>query len=203
MQHLKKQLLTFKQEFPASFSNITPSGRRRRQINATGCSGRFGGRGGRRRGRGGSGYGGHGNCGQGGNGGNGDGEIKFENGVDITDFTRFFHDGKWQKLSYETRNKIHACPERAKAIKERKNKRRKISAASTSSISGAQIAQIITGVHNAMKTGGESSGQTTPVNGSRTVSAAGRSINNGSNRHSPMPGEDMSQVTFDEYGNRR
>ena len=100
------------------------------------------------------------------------------------------------------RDKIHACPERAKAIEECKNKRRKTSAVSTSSISGAQIAQIITGVHNAITTGGEGSNASTPMNGSRVVAAAGRS-SGGSQRQSPMPGEDMSQVTFDEYGNRR
>ena len=165
-------------------------------LNSTGRGGQFGGRGGR---------GGcvNGNCGSPGRGGNGDSELKFENCVDITDFTRFFHDNKWQKLLYKSRGKIHTCPERAKAIEERKNKRRKTSAASTSSISGAQIAQIITDVHNAMTTGGERSSQTTPINSSRIVSAANRSNKSGSNRQSPIPGEDMSQVTFDEYGNRR
>ena len=54
-----------------------------------------------------------------------------------------------------------------------------------------------------MMTGGEDSDQMTPVNGSRIVSAAGRSNNSGNNRQFPMSGEDMSQVTFDEYGNRR
>ena len=183
------------------FPQHNPTGRRRRQINATGRGGRFGGRGGRGRGRGGRGRGGGGRGGRG-RGGNGDGERKFENGVDITDFTRFFHDDEWNKLSYETRDKIHACPERAKAIEERKNKRRKTNAASTSSISGASIAQIITGVHNAMTGGGEGSAALTPTNGSRVVSAAGRN-SGGSQRQSPLPGEDMSQVTFDEYGNRR
>ena len=172
--------------------------RGRRQINSTGRSGRgrFGGRG---RGRG---YGRGRGRGRGGDrGGRGTSYYgpRMENGVDISDFTRYFDKEEWNKLSYETRDAIHADPDRNRAIEDRKKKRRKVNGvetkAETTNIPNHQIAQLITGVHNAIVNGGGSGGgqgHHQPLNGSRVAAAAAVTRNSR---------DDISQITFDENGN--
>lgn len=187
-------------------SRIFPTGnpssgrfRSRRSVNAIrgGRGGR--GRGGRGRGRG---------RGRGGRGGRGH-SPQSENGVDISDTTRWYSDDEWALLSQETQQRILNDPARAAAVEQRRKKRQRTNASVETSgddptlESNRQVAAIINGVMNASRQESQQPGQVRfPVNGSsRSVSGVQRS-----SQSTPTPGQqqgdDISVVTYDHHGNR-
>ena len=127
------------------FGNKVPRGSRKVYDSHRGGRGfQRGGRGYHSRGRG------RGRSGRGGRGGRGQHGKKFNNGVDISDPTRFFSDEEWDKLDNDTRREIVQNPERRNAIESRK---RKAAAANLGSryISDGDTAAIINGVMNASR----------------------------------------------------
>ena len=122
------------------FPNCQPSSnrysKRRREINAYGR-----GRGGRGRGRGGRG-------GRGGRSGYNKPSGKTENGVDISDVTRWYSDQEFSSLSPDTRKYILQHEDRKAAIASRK--RAKVSSTAISGdTENRLVASMITGVMNA------------------------------------------------------
>ena len=97
-----------------------------------------------------------------------------ENGIDISDVTRYFEDSEWAAFSNDTRKRIIEDPVRTKFLENKKRR-------TTSSVSAEKdnenrlISQIITGVQNASinKSGLEGGVNRFPNNVSRAqVSAA-------------------------------
>ena len=168
-----------------------------RNISAFGRGrGRFQGRGGRgnRGGRGARGYG------RGGRGGRG-GRPTIENGIDISDPTRWYDESEFSALSHETRKRILENPTRAEAIEARR-KRRKTSS-STTSQGSTQIAAIITGVMNAQRNNQEN---TAPMPQIRTLTSGNNraisSVPRSSQNTIPIPpGDSSTIVTYDHLGN--
>ena len=175
------EAVTFMQTGISRLFPHNQSRNRRRQINAYGRGdrgGRFGGRNSSRgRGRGGrNGYRRDNNDNRGYKRKNDD---KYENGVDISDRTRFFNDDEWRKLSYQTRDLIHNDPDRIKRLNERNSRRRGASAATT--------------VTDHQSDRNSNSSRSGPPNGSRAVSGAktSGSVTSG------------SEITYDQYGNSK
>ena len=160
--------------------------------------GRGGGRGGRGRGR----LGGRGGRGQ---GGRGRGKPNKENGVDISDPTRWYDKEELSALSSATRNYVLQHPDRQKAIEERKkerDRRRNTSAVGASNRENDEQGQLITAVVNAQRNAAAISGVVYPQNGSS------RNRNTASlNRNAPPPqvstnaSSEASVLTFDHLGN--
>eukprot|EP00979_Chaetoceros_neogracilis_P018862 scaffold11348_cov779-Chaetoceros_neogracile.AAC.1 len=119
------------------FPSSQPSSGRynRRGISATGRGGRGEyngggrgrGRGGRGRGRGGRDGGRGRGRGRGGGGRGGGSGSQTENGVDISDVTRWYGEIEWDKLSHATQIRILNDPERAAAVAARRNTSRRTS----------------------------------------------------------------------------
>ena len=183
------------------FPEAQPSSGRygkRRYIKAFG---RGGGRGGRYgdRGR----FSGRGGRGRGGRGGNA--KANKENGVDISDPTRWYDDEELSALSSATRNYILQHPDRQKAIDERKKeraKRRNTSATEASSKrTNDEQGALITAVVNAQRNAAAvNAGVNYPQNGSsRRTNAATRS--NPPSQVSTNGSAEASVLTFDHLGN--
>ena len=105
------------------------------RTNGRGCGRGCGGRGGR-------GIGGHGQ------GVFGGGRGAHENGIDITDVTRYFEYSEWASLSNNTRKIITEDPVRTKFL-ENKKRRTTSSGSAEKDNENPLISQIITGVQNA------------------------------------------------------
>jgi hypothetical protein len=160
-----------------------------------GGRGRFGGRGGRGRfgGRGGRGH------------GRGDDRPNRENGVDISDPTRWYDDEELSALSSATRNYVLQHPDRQKAIEERKRKRddrRNNSSAKSTKRSEEEQGKLVTAMVNAQRNAAAVNGTIYPQNGSS------RNRNTASaNRNAPPPqvstnnSSEASVLTFDHLGN--
>ena len=185
------------------FPDAQPSSGRygkRRYIKAFG---RGGGRGGRYGGRG--RFGGRGGRGRGGRGRGGRGGNDKENGVDISDPTRWYDDEELNALSSATRNYILQHPDRQKAIDERKKeraKRRNTSAIEASSErTNDEQGALITAVVNAQRNAAAISASVNyPQNGSsRRANAATRS--NPPAQVSTNGSSEASVLTFDHLGN--
>ena len=158
--------------------------------------GRFQGRGGRgnRGGRGGRGYG------RGGRGGRGN-RATLENGIDISDPTRWYDESEFSALSHETRKRILEDPARAEAIEARRKRRN--TSSSTTSQGNTQIAAIITGVMNAQRHDSENAAPVPqiriPTSGNnRAISSVPRVSQN---TPPPPPGDSSTIVTYDHLGN--
>ncbi len=157
---------------------------RRRQIHASGRGGRggrgrgFGGRNSRGRGRGGRGYRSDYRSDNGKRKYNDKYDSTYENGVDISDKTRYYSDEEWNRLSFSTRDQIHNDPGRKRAIEERKRQRAKRGA------SAATVSDYNSSTNN---------NRSGPPNGSRAVSVArtSGSVTSG------------SELTYDQYGNSK
>ena len=183
------------------FPNFQPSsGRynRRRNINASG-RGRGRGRGrGAGRGRGGRG---HGKKPSG----------TMENGVDISDVTRWYSQKEFDKLSHDTRSYILNHPDRATAVEARK--KQKVSATSTERSTtdeeqNRMVSATITGTMRALSQRGQQMAAQPrySLNGNRSISGAGQANRSQppSNISTPTnadTGDDMSRVTYDHLGN--
>ena len=179
------------------------SGRFRKRSIYTAISGdRGGGRGGRfnvivhdigRGGRGGRGIVGYvqGGCG----GGRG----AHENGIDISDITRYFEDSEWAALSNDTSKRITEDPVRTKFLS---NKKRctTISASAVQDNENRFISQIIAGFQNAIRNESGLAGVLTclPNNGSR---AQVSSTNRGSDFPNINNTEEQSVFIYDHLGN--
>ena len=141
------------------------SGRfRKRVLYATGCGDLGSRRGERFNGRGRSrGRGWRGGRGRGGHvwGGRGVSSSAYENGIDISYFTRYFEDSEWAILSNDTRKRITEDPVLTKFLANKKRH-------TTSSVSVEKdnknrfISQIITGVQNESQNGYGLTGGVTP-----------------------------------------
>ena len=121
-----------------------------------------------------------------------------ENGVDISDMTRWYEADELSSLKSETRNILLGNPERASAVKARKRKR------NTSPIAGQNnhIAAIITGVMNVQRNNSETPSIRKihfPASGKQTISSVPRAP---PITVSETQGEDnTSLVTYDQMGN--
>lgn len=131
------------------------------------------------------------------NRGNNQSQHSTDNGVDISDVTRYFSDAEWIRLSYQTKNRISNDPRRLEAVQNDRNQRRRINQSSTSEAERNRIvAAIINGVQNSSR---HESQQTTnpnrsikyPTNGSRNVSSL----------HSVSGGTNNTTRTYDHNGN--
>ena len=173
------------------FPNAQPSSNRyrsRRNVSAI-CGGRGG------RGRGGRGRGGRGR-GRGGQGGS------IENGVDVSDATRWYSTEEWAKLSQETQQRILNDPARAAAVEQRRKKRKTSAVETASSTQDEQnrhVAAIVNGVINASRHEAQDSQSVRfPVNGSSRSTQAVQRSNTPTNTGS----DDVSVITYDHNGNR-
>ena len=171
-------------------------------IYAAGRGDRGGGRGGRLNGRGcGRGRVGIGGRGRGGNvqGGRGGSSSAHENGIYISDVTRYYDDSEWAALLNNTRKRITEDPVRKKFLVHQK--RRTTSSAGAGKDSKNQlISQITTGVQNSSRNeSGLAEGVTHfPTNGSSAqVSAANRSSTSSNINKT----EERSVVIYDHLGN--
>jgi hypothetical protein len=178
------------------FPSFQPSsgryGKRHREVNSAGR-----GRGGRGRGRG-----------RGGRGGQGNGKkpnSTIENGVDISDVTRWYSEKEFSKLSHDTRAYILNHEDRIKAVNARK--KAKVASATTSAQrpddeSNRIISATITGTMHALERRAAQRPQYS-INGNRSVSGTNRSnnppsqISTGNNSNS----DEMSRITYDHLGN--
>ncbi len=183
---------------------------RRRQIHASGRGGRSG------RGFGGNNYRGRGRGRGRGNSRSYDhygpsknesgNKRQFDNGIDITDKTRYYHDYEWNKLSQQAKTEIFNHPKRAKAIEKRKREDRGVSAYDSTPNTGTsitiekdQLSQIVANAARAVISSAgtsESTSNRRNLNGSRAVSSV-RSVSRSGNSDTTP-----SDITYDQYGNR-
>jgi hypothetical protein len=164
------------------------------------ASGRGDGRGGRGR------YGGRGGRGRGGRSyGRGHGRPNRENGVDISDPTRWYDDEELSALSSATRNYVLQHPDRQKAIEERKRKRddrRNNASTKAAKRSEEEQGKLVTAMVNAQRNAAAVNGTIYPQNGSsrnRNAAAAGRNVP--PNQVSTNNSSEASVITFDHLGN--
>ena len=179
---------------------------KRRYVKAFGRGG--GGRGGGRgRGR----FGGRGGRGRGGRGNNT--RAHKENGVDISNPTRWYEQDELNALSQETRNYILQHPDRKKAIEERKkerNKRRETSAIGSGAQNDIERGRLVTAMVNAQRNAASAtSAATYPQNGSSRNRIMSSTNRGGPPSLPPRPPNqvsvngtsDASVITFDHLGN--
>jgi hypothetical protein len=189
------------------FPSSQPSSGRynRRGISATGRGGRGEyngggrgrGRGGRGRGRGGRDGGRGRGRGRGGGGRGGGSGSQTENGVDISDVTRWYGEIEWDKLSHATQIRILNDPERAAAVAARRNTSRRTSSVSTPGGGNPDDEnRIVAAVINGM------------TNANRNASAAGvrypTTGHGGTRQTAAVQGvpTDVSVITYDHLGNQ-
>ena len=181
------------------FPSFQPSsgryGKRHREVNSAGR-----GRGGRGRGRG-----------RGGRGGQGKGKkpnSTIENGVDISDVTRWYSEKEFSKLSHDTRAYILNHEDRIKAVNARK--KAKVASATTSAQrlddeSNRIISATITGTMHALEQRAAQRPQYS-LNGNRSVSGASRRATppiqiSTATGTAVDNSDEMSRVTYDHLGN--
>ena len=185
------------------YPSANPSSRRfrKRRIYAAGRGDRDGKRGGSFNDRGcGRGRGGRCERGRTGHvqGGRGGCSGAHENGIDISDFARYFEDSEWVTLSKDTRESITEDPVRTK-LQENENR------CTTSYVSARKenenwlISQIINGVQNASRNESGLAGGVThfPTNGIRTQVHAANRVNTSSKINET---EEQSVVIYDHLG---
>ena len=134
-----------------------------------------------------------------------------ENGVDVSDVTRWYSQKEFDKLSHDTRAYILNHPDRATAVEARK--KQKVAATSTERSTTEEeqnrmVSATITGTMHVLNQRGQQMAAQPrySLNGNRSISGAGQSNRSQppSNISTPTnadTGDDMSRVTYDHLGN--
>jgi len=146
--------------------------------------------------------------GRGGRGGRGRGNNNMaskENGIDISDPTRWYEKEELNALSRETRNYILQHPDRKRAIEERKKNRdgrRETSTVNSAADAEAERGLLVTAMINAQRNAASTNTATIyPQNGSSRNRNTSSSSRGGPPSNVSVGASDASAITFDHLGN--